>query len=652
MFALLAVLVFVLGGCNRASDTNVVDVTAPSPSPQITPPPATNGGTPAVQPTPAPVDTAIAGGALAALHSLLVDFPLAAENNNPIIPGGTFQFGRAQAGGFPGLFCPMHSSDRADSIIGEMLTYPLLGAYHDLRIGQHGIVTWEMDLDALTFTMTMRDDLPRIFWSDGVEMTLDDLVFHFYVLSHPDYQGTRFGVPNGSMLVRGAVEFKAGEVDHIEGLVLSNNNRQLTIHFTEMPPSMLFTGAILSTPVARHHFEGIPVAEMRYHQNSRDNMLGFGPFTIQTVVPGESVLLAANESYWQGRPHLDFMHYQIIDPNVGAAAMRAGQLDLLNFRLMDWEDHFDMNNATFTGNVAGSQSFKYFNLGIASRDENNEIYFIPRTDGHPITDVRVRRAIAYALDQATFDIAINHGLAIPATSVLNPFNALDWINPATYGTSPFDLDLANRILDEAGYVMGPNGFRLDLNGNPFHINFALAPGAVNEIRFPLHQQNLARIGIDFRQYGGGFMAHNAIVSTVTEIFDDPNSDPNSDMHMFMMGWSMGANPNPSSLWAHNENFNLGRFTNPTFQNILADIGSAQAWDANFLADAYRRWDVAFDYYLPAIPVNWALQLYPVNNRVANFSQARGAHNPQGSGYHATGGWHRVGLTAPTPYAHR
>ena len=614
-----------------------------TPAPPVaTPAPAT--------PTPEPIDigevAVEAEYALTLLRELEDRFPIRFDNPNPIIPGGTLRWGRAQTTGFPGLFHPALSGDAADSVIGSILIYNLISVNDALEMTQDGIVTWEKCLDELSFTMTMRPGL-QIFWHDGVEMTLADVYYAYWFISHPDYEGVRFGLENSTQLVVGALEFKAGEVDYIAGLNLSECERILKIYFTDMPPSMLFSGGILNYPLPRHHFEGIPVGDTRGHMNSRDNLLGFGPFYIAEVVPGETVLLRANENYWQGRPYLDYILYEIIPPTMQAEFMRAGMYDRMGMRHVDWEDYNDTNNVQFLGRIGGSQSFIYFTLGAQRRCEDDGlIYFIPRYDGHPISDARVRHAIAYALDHHELNITIRNGLQVSATTVLHPFNTGRWIDPYSFGFAEWNIDRANEILDEAGYVMGPDGFRLDLDGNPFHVNLGWRVGDLSEIIFSHYQANMHAIGIDFRLWEDRFIDHNFLVSrniTGTESFE---LSPNDDMHMWQMSWSMGANPNPFTLWGHTAQFNLSNFSNETMQGILADIASTEAWDTEFLADAYRRWAAAFDYYLPAIYETWPIVFDVVNNRVAGWTLDRSTFTPESFS------WARVGLTAAEPYVHQ
>jgi peptide/nickel transport system substrate-binding protein len=116
--------------------------------------------------------------------------------------------------------------------------------------------------------------------------------------------------------------------------------------------------------------------------------------------------------------------------------------------------------------------------------------------------------------------------------------------------------------------------------------------------------------------------------------------------MWNMSWSMGANPNPRTLWNEDANFNLSNFTNPTMQSILDDIVSDNAWDPEFLADAYRRWAAAFEEYVPAVYNFWLVAMTTLNNRVVGYTLDRSTFRDYSFA------WYRVGLTSSEPYVHR
>ena len=650
---LMMAIMAVAAACNRAEEQPI----APDPDPVVTPAPAPVETPPPAAEVEVDLDFEVeaAVDALAGLRELEAQFPRAVVNNNPIIQGGDFHWMLPMTQVIPGLFHPHLSTLVTDSDIRNFFIYTLVASGDDGRIivgpyGHNAPAYFDFCLDSQTATFTMMDGV-YIYWQDGVPLTMDDLKYAFEFISHPDYTGVRFGPSNGTSLVVGVDEFRSGDADYISGLVLSEDKRQLTVHFTEMPPGLMFE--IVAIPIPRHHFEGIPVADTAGHLNARDNLIGFGPFLIETVVAGEAVVLRANENYWRGRPYMDRIVFTRVDPEFGAEGARIGQADRVGFRLLDWPYHQDMNNMQFLGRIGnGLGPLIYFTLGEMRVDDYGDRYIVARDDGHPITNPALRRAMAYAVDRLAIDVNFNQGFGRPASSILSPFNAEQWICPYSPGLSIFDLDRANELLDEAGFTMGPDGFRLCPDGNPFYINYGMPHSASNEVIFPMHQQNFAEIGLDVRLFGDAWYSADWAAEYRRSVFNNPAytapRSRNSDLHMFQSSWALGTNPSPLALWGNNQAFNFARFTTPEWQQVLDNINSQDAWCPEFMGENMRAYAALFDRYVPAITASWSVTLTIVNNRVANFSLQRGAHLDDSM----TGNWHRVGLTADAPYAHQ
>jgi len=569
-------------------------------------------------------------------------FPMAYDNPNPVMYGGEFHWGITNHHFLYHVFNPAFHHSSNLSGINNLITYELLARDNTGRIllgpdGHYAPAYLTVDVEAKTATITMREDV-QIFWHDGVELTLDDLVFHFEIISHPLYTHGHWGEFNGTSIVYGADRFFLGETNTIEGLSLSDDARQLTIQFTRMPPSLLY--GLLSHPVPRHHFEGICVSDMPFHEHSYNSYLSFGPFILEYHIEGEAFVFVANENYWRGRPKLDHVVVFSVHPEIVADLILLGYVDFINVFPIDWPivgDYAD--HMVFLGRAGNWQSPRlHFTLGELHIDENGVYSLVARDDAHPITDPVVRRAIAYAIDIYTLDTEFSFGLSFPAESILSPFNALPhWFDPDMVGFSEFNLNRANQILDEAGYVRGADGYRLDLDGNPFQVNFGIWNTPANEFVFEFHQQNLREIGIRLELWNDSWTEFNVLTDYVLAVHGQYNArSRNSDLHMFNLGWSLGANPDPSALWGYDRILNVSRFSHPDMQTSLDDIASVYSWDPDFQTDAFLRFAQAFYTHVPAITGSWTLQLSAVNRRVANFSINRSTFMYDSFSWHLAG----------------
>ncbi|MCL1844972.1 MAG: ABC transporter substrate-binding protein [Defluviitaleaceae bacterium] len=608
--------------------------------------------TPTPTPSQPPSTTETAPPTLihSALGAALAGFPTYTTNNAPLLPRGTgrenvLRVGVGATGAFPGLFLRTHSEEGIDRSFDELANPPIVSFDERNFITNNGVVTFEFDREANAVVLNMQRD---VRWHDGVELTLDDLVFAYEVIAHEDYTGVRFDPTNFIPNVRGVAEFRAGEAETICGLVLSNNNRTLRIYYNEpMPPAVLYVGGVWLNPIPRHYIEPV-IAEVGHagiaaHPRARHELLGFGPFKLNTVVTGESVYFTANDDYWQGAPLVDGVLVELLAFSMLPAAMRAGNFDIAAYQTVNFAE-FELTAPTNYRLYAWpATSVTFLNFRLGKMDENGVV--APRGDNHPIENVAIRRAMAHAIDRQTLADVVGQGLWVPAPSVLHPFNASEYLDFSHEGFT-FDLDLANQILDDAGFTSRDEyGYRLNLNGESMRFTYGQHLNPTHAVLVPLNIQNWRQIGLRVEKYNDDFLDWNYFTDIV---FDDEVGG----IDIFAMGWTMGANPAPHGIWGNASGLNMPRYSSPTFEEILAQINSSAAWDAEFLTSAYRRWERAFHDEVPAIPLTWNIDLVAVNNRVANFSRVRVDSGLNKPGNMTSTSWasHLVGLTAPVPYA--
>lgn len=650
VMALLLAVVLVFAACR--SDNNDADDPDPA-DPVVVDPPDDPGDPddPDDPDDPGELVVEVEGAAMhPALAAALANFPAYTTNDAPILPRGTgdanvLRVGVGSSGTFPGLFLATHNEDSFDASFNSLGgTYALVSFSAGNLITNNGIATFYYDRAANVVILEMQEN---VNWHDGTPLTLNDLVFAYEVIAHPDYTGVRMGDSHFINNVQGIDDYISGAADYISGMVLSNNNRTLRIYYNDpLPPSALFAGGIWLTPIPRHWLE--PVIDevghegIQGHMRARDEILGFGAFIIETVVPGESVFFVPNDNYWQGAPLVDGILVELIPFDLVPAAMRAGDFDLAAYQTANLEEFelFNPSNYLLYGWPSGSGTFLNFRLGGMGEDG----YIFLRDDDHPITNIYIRRALAHAVDRATVADIVGQGLWVPAPSVLHPFNASDFIGLDMEGFT-FDLALSNQILDDAGFTeRDAEGYRLNLDGSPMTFVYGQHQNPTHEVLVPLNVQNWSEIGLRVELYQGDFLDWGFFTDIVVGADVGP-------IDIFAMGWSFGANPAPHGLWGNTALFNMPRYTSPTFQAILDDIVSEAAWDSDFLADAYRRWERAFHDELPAMPFTWNLDLVAVNNRVANYSRVRIDSGDNKPGNMTTTSWgsHLLALTAPAPY---
>ncbi len=527
-------------------------------------------------------------------------FPLETVNNDPGIEGGVLKVALVTSSAFAGILNPVFYEDSYDNQLLTWFTESIISYDENFVADQDGAATYEYDTEAKTITLHMRDGVK---WHDDEPVTLDDLVFAYEVICSKDYEGIRYG--ESEMNVVGAEEYHSGTADSISGLELSDDKMTLTIHFKDFYPSIL-VGGFWTHPIPRHYYEGIAVKDMAADEKSRLKPIGFGPYKVKNVVPGESVEYERFDDYWMGKPKLDGVVVTVIKPELVPAAMEEGQFDKAEFSTQQYPDYTDPTNFQYIGNVETSFNYTGFKLGKWDADKNQNVY----DPNSKMADVKLRQAIGYAVDNDTLAKELYGGLRFLATSVITPRHAA-YQNKDLTGYY-YDPEKARALLDEAGYIdVDGDGYRENPDGEQFTVTWAAMEGENAETYAQFKIQNWAEVGLRVELYNGRLTEFNAFYDAVEG--DDPAMD------MYDGAWKTGYDPNPAALWGHSSPANYTRYTSDTFDAIIKDISSDKGWDNEFLIQRYHEWQQQFFDEAPAIPTMWRIAIEAVNNRVKNYS---------------------------------
>ena len=573
---------------------------------------------------------------LAAMNAVLANFPQSFSSADSAIEGGVLRVIEVSNNPASGVFGgAVFSSNNTDtSMISPAGTQASIFSYTPaLAFSQTGLATWEADVENMILHIELQH---QAYWHDGVPLTLDDLVFAYEIIAHPDYTGIRFTAPNQSIV--GIMEYHRGEADYISGLVLSDDAMSLSIHFNDFPPTHLNAG-IWTSPTPRHHFAGLSVADMPSSAQVRYDIIGWGPFIVDNIVPGESVSFVRNDNFVFGRPYLDGIIIEIVSPAVGPEAMAQGLFDIMEFPVDQFPYYQNPSNFTFVSSLSGIYNFTAFNLGYWDAAAGA---VVPERDT-PLQNVYLRRAMAYALDQEAITQNIFHGLRFPATSIVTPIHA-EFLNTELQGY-PFDVERANQILDDAGFTARDgDGYRLDLDGNEMTLIFGIHEAGPNDLIAQFYIQSWGNIGVRVELFEHRLLEFSSFMSAINE-----GEEWVDGIDLIFGNWVPGFNPNPSGRWGHETAANRSRFTTAESRRILEEMGSVAAWDSNFMRDRQFELQDWFQYYVPVMFNNWRIGLVAVNNRVINYNTDMTWIGQQG--WYGSEGmqWHLIQLSADAPH---
>ncbi len=311
--------------------------------------------------------------------------------------------------------------------------------------------------DGKTIVLHMRKGMT---WSDGAPYDARDLQFTWRAVMNP---ANNVKQRNGW--------------DDITALDVAPDNLTATLHLKQVYSGLLgifaFGGAAYP-PLPAHLLAKLPDIN-RAPFNTKP--LSSGPFVLTAWNHGSSLELVANQHYWRGKPGLQSITYKIV-PNADTL------FNELKTHEVDVYESIPEAQIPQLGSVQGYAVGKHL-LANYRRLEFN-------TSRPNLSDVRVRKAIAMAVDWDRMNRTIYHGYNMRAVSDLLPGH---WAAPTGITNYPYDPAAAKKLLDDVGWKAGADGVRRK-NGAPLAFSVSTTPSKPANVQAEVQmQQQLKDLGV-------------------------------------------------------------------------------------------------------------------------------------------------------------
>ena len=295
--------------------------------------------------------------------------------------------------------------------------YETLLAYDETGAPQPYLLeSFEGDPEALTYTMVVKDG---ITFQDGTPLDAEAVKWNL------DYYKEN-GVLTGSYF---------NYVDSVEVV----DEKTVVVHMSSWD-------ALFDYGLARTCFICSPTAvEEMGPEAFNETPVGTGPFKVTKWVHGEGIYTEAYDNYWQGTPYLDAINFKIYASTATQqATMEVGDLDIMY-----------LTGDSVTADSMEASGYTIINSIIP--DSGHTLCFNSKAEG-PLTDVRVRQAIALAVDTDSINAALLSGgkYGTSSTQWAAPTSS-EYYDIEGYG---YDVEKAKSLLAEAGYA---DGFDLTIN---------------------------------------------------------------------------------------------------------------------------------------------------------------------------------------------
>jgi peptide/nickel transport system substrate-binding protein len=333
-------------------------------------------------------------------------------------------------------------------------------------------LSWEGSDDGLSVTFGLR---PNVLWHDGKPFTSADVAFSALEVWKPLQNLGR------------AIFADLVAVDTPDDLTA-------VFRFSAPTPLQLIRNAlpVATAVLPKHLYAGTDIAS----NPANTGLVGTGPFRFVEHKPGEYYLLKRNDAYWdKTAPHVDEIVFRVLPDRAGAgAALEAEEIDLAAFSMVPLADLKRISEVPGIKVITKGYEALTYQLVVEINHRRKEL-----------SDVRVRRAIAHAIDRDFVVNTVFLGYAVASTGPV-PKNSTEFYS-ADVPTYPFDVARANALLDEAGYKRGADGVRFSLKLLP-------APYFAETRQFGDYlKQALAAIGIAAEIVGNDAAGHQKAVYT-------------------------------------------------------------------------------------------------------------------------------------------
>ena len=286
--------------------------------------------------------------------------------------------------------------------------------------------SWKVSEDGKTYTFKLRQD---VTFCSGKKMTAEDVVYSFKRVVAPE--------------TRSPFAWRMGKLKDVRAPDPYTVEYELEEPYSELLLQLTIgQGTILNTDVVESLGKDFGVKGFD----------GTGPYCWSSWEPRSQIVIRRHDAYRWGPP---------IYQNRGPA-----KFERIVFKVVPEEAA--RVAALISGQVDASWAMPDQSLAVLAKAPNLQIhkpaadlrlfYLGFKTTRENVSDKRVRRALSMAVDREQILKAIYFGNGSVAESFVHP-KALDYSDEAPHDYAKYDPAAAGKLLDEAGWTMGDDGFR-------------------------------------------------------------------------------------------------------------------------------------------------------------------------------------------------
>lgn len=324
----------------------------------------------------------------------------------------------------------------------------------------------------------------NLTWHDGTPLAAEDFVFAWRVYTTPE-----LGLGGSPPLTQ------------IEE-VLAPDVRSVIVRWGRPYPGagVLQVGTTNPglPPLPRHILErpfqeGQPDVLM-IHPYWTQEFVGLGPYRLDRWELGSFIEASAFDSHALGRPKIDRIKLAFFaDANTALANIRAGVIHMATDNAITWQQGLELKrewaptNAGTLLRTAGA----WRSIGAQLRPD------VAST--RAVLDLRVRKALAHAVDRQALDEGLWASEGIMTETFIAPTVEYFPLIDGAIAKYPFDPRASERLMNEAGFARGPDGFYTAPTEGRFTPELKSLAGGDNETERTIVAHGWRQVGFDIHE---------------------------------------------------------------------------------------------------------------------------------------------------------
>lgn len=393
-------------------------------------------------------------------------------------------------------------------------------------------------------------------WHDGKPLTADDFVFAFRAYTAP---GIGLFTATPQNLMEG-VEARDPQTFVMSWKSLYPEAANLRMgEFDPLPRH------ILEAPLSRFEEDAAGQQEaFRNHPFWTQEYVGAGPFQLERWDPGSQMEGAGFAGHALGRPKIDRIIVKLMaDPNTVLSNMLSENINAAT----DFSLRYEHAVVLLSNWDASSRGVVLLGRGPMNHTITQ---FRPEYQKTPaLLDVRVRRAMAHAIDRPTLkDVLFDGRGFMTETNVPNDARVYAEVE-RSITRYPFDLRRAEQLMVEAGLVRDAGGFFASAQGERFRPEFYVIQDPQYERQQAIMHATWGQAGIDTDPRAMGTVQLRDFESAVT--FSGMSTRLHQPFEASMYSMFTGAQVGgPTNRWLGN---NRGGWINPEYDRLFEAFGS-------------------------------------------------------------------------------